>query len=107
MRAESVNAFLAMLDRLASAIVSENPQLNGTASSEFAGRLNFTYLAQPAFCQHPVSVFPNIDCFSEQLHHCNQMWQALQAPLTGLGVQGVASNGMLPVFNFDVLFPLT
>ncbi len=44
-RAESVNTFFATLDRSASAIVSENPQLNGTASSEFAGRLNelFSY----------------------------------------------------------------
>ncbi len=39
-RAESVNAFLATLDCSASAIVSENPQLNGMASSEFAGRLS-------------------------------------------------------------------
>ncbi len=50
MRAESVNAFLATLDRSASAIVSENPQLSGTASSEFAGTLNVSYLTRPACC---------------------------------------------------------
>ncbi len=39
-RAESVNAFFANLDRSATAIVSDNPMLIGTPSSDFAGMLS-------------------------------------------------------------------
>ncbi len=50
--------------------------------------------------------------FLEQLHYCNQVWQALQAPLIDLGAgslddalgQGAAADGMSPITNFHELF---